>query len=578
MRLLFISDEIVELVSSSSNLTLSQQSSGSNFSSSEFQAGPSAPKRSCGSTPVITEKLAAVLDRSKVTDGNAVQLIIATAQALHCDVTSLIINRTSIRAAREKYRESLAIKIKEVFKNCELNSATVHFDGKLLPNLPKRESFERLPIVISDGKVEQLIAIPELENGKGSTQARAVYEGLADWGLCDKIKAVCCDTTSSNLGHHSGAVTVLEQLLDKKLLYFPCRHHIFELVLRGAFEEKMPGVCRPNVPLFQRFQGNWKNLDQSKYDSGLDDKNLQEELEKNKDAINFFVKKNLENGQPRGDYEELLKLTQIFIGESPVTGVKFRHPGAFHHARWMSKAIYSLKIYLFRQQFNLTPQERRGLSSMCLFIVLIYVKAWFVAPYAAQAPNHDLQFLKELTNYQSIDKKISQVALKKISNHLWYLNPQTAAMAFFDKELSVNIKKNMVTKLKVSDEINQGNCNKIVVKNIKDIEEFLDKEMDFFINSGSVEFFERYGIDTEFLNLDPLVWNQNKNFQKGLAIVKGLKVINDCAERAVNLVQNYNNILTTNEEQKQFILQVTAVYRKQFPDSTKATNMKEFKI
>lgn len=289
MRLLFVSDEIAELESSSSNLTLSHQSSVSSFAPPESQAGPSAPKQSRGLTPVITEKLAAVLDRSKVTDRNAVQLTIATAQALNFDVNSLIINRTSIRTAREKYRESLAIKIKKVFTNYELNSVTIYFDEKLLQHLPKRESFERLPIIISDGNADQLLAIPELENGKGSTRVKAVFEELVDWGLCNKIKAVCCDTTSSNLGYHGGAVTVLEQLLERKL-YFPCRHHIFELVLRGAFEEKTPGICGPNVPLFQRFQRNWTTLDKLKYNSGLDDEDLREELERNKGAINLFVK------------------------------------------------------------------------------------------------------------------------------------------------------------------------------------------------------------------------------------------------------------------------------------------------
>lgn len=41
--------------------------------------------------------------------------------------------------------------------------------------------------------------------------------------------------------------------------------------------------------------------------------------------------------------------------------ITFRAPGAMHHAWWMSKAIYSIKIYLFKDQFKLTARELKGL-------------------------------------------------------------------------------------------------------------------------------------------------------------------------------------------------------------------------
>jgi hypothetical protein len=41
-------------------------------------------------------------------------------------------------------------------------------------------------------------------------------------------------------------------------------------------------------------------------------------------------------------------------------------PGAMHHARWMSKVLYSLKIWLFRAQFKLTPREENGLRDVCV--------------------------------------------------------------------------------------------------------------------------------------------------------------------------------------------------------------------
>ena len=60
----------------------------------------------------------------------------------------------------------------------------------------------------------------------------------------------------------------------------------------------------------------------------------------------------------RDDYEEFLQLALIFLGGTPSGGIKYRAPGAIHHARWMAKAIYSFKIFLFRDQFKLTKKEQ----------------------------------------------------------------------------------------------------------------------------------------------------------------------------------------------------------------------------
>jgi len=55
----------------------------------------------------------------------------------------------------------------------------------------------------------------------------------------------------------------------------------------------------------------------------------------------------------RDDYRELLELAVIFLGGTPTRGISFLYPGTIHHARWMSKAIYSLKIFIFHNQFKL---------------------------------------------------------------------------------------------------------------------------------------------------------------------------------------------------------------------------------
>src|SRR6218665_1457210 len=67
-----------------------------------------------------------------------------------------------------------------------------------------------------------------------------------DWSVADRVKAMCFDTTSSNTGHQAGACILLEQKLERDLLYLACRqtrHHIMELILAAAFKVVMGLTC-----------------------------------------------------------------------------------------------------------------------------------------------------------------------------------------------------------------------------------------------------------------------------------------------------------------------------------------------
>ena len=123
-----------------------------------------------------------------------------------------------------------------------------------------------------------------------------------------------------------------------------------------------------------------------------------------------YAKKYLEQRELklRGEYKEFLELVIIFLGDVPARGVQFMKPGAIHHAPWMTKVIYCLKIWMFKAQFKLNLKEEKGLQHMCIFIVRIYLKAWISAPEASGAPYNDLLLLKSLLEYSSIHSAISK--------------------------------------------------------------------------------------------------------------------------------------------------------------------------
>ena len=72
-----------------------------------------------------------------------------------------------------------------------------------------------------------------------------------------------------------------------------------------------------------------------------------------------------------------------------------------------------------------------------------------------------------------------------------------------------------------------------------------------------------------FLSKSPALWPSDQIYQQMKRNVKQLKVVNDCAERGVALIQSYNAALTKDETQKQYLLQLVSQHRKLFHDPTK---------
>lgn len=561
----------------------SRSSDGDNDSDSSFASVPSSARATTaaetkvpetrGTLQVITPRLCEVFDRCKISDRNGVYILMAAAEALGHDAENLVINRSSFQRLRKQFRETRYKDIQENFHLKDCMQLVLHWDGKLLPALKGVEKIDRLAIIVTyDGK-EQLLGAPQIETSSGEEQAFAVYQVVEKWGIADKIEALCCDTTASNTGRVNGACTNLEKLFNRDLLYLPCRHHIFELVLRSCFDKLMGATSGPNMALFQRFRETWTKLDKDDYMTGSNEVPDDVRL-----TVLGFLEHNLSTQkQPRDDYREFLELMMIFLGGIPKNGISFRIPGAVSHARWMTKAIYALKIYLFQHQFQLSHMEKNSLRRICIFLAWVYVRAWFLSSSAIKAPYHDFLFLKQLLKYEDIDPEISKVTAKKFSSHLWYLVPETVALSLFDENVPTAVKTEMARAILEADNNGEDEEEKHQVKRYilhqTDISSFAEIEFTSFVTPSTKTFFKRFSIATDFLHKDPLTWKDDPGYKNGIEILEKMVIVNDVAERGVKLIQDYNKILTKDETEKQFLLQIVAEHRKKYPTATKYSIM-----
>ena len=104
-----------------------------------------------------------------------------TARNLGKDIQDFTINRLSIRRAQLSLRQDMSNCLKDMFDTG--TPLTVHWDGKLLPDLTGKQLVDRLQVLVSGRNTFHILGVPKLISGTGEAQAAAVHQLLEDWGL-----------------------------------------------------------------------------------------------------------------------------------------------------------------------------------------------------------------------------------------------------------------------------------------------------------------------------------------------------------------------------------------------------------
>ena len=124
----------------------------------------------------------------------------------------------------------------------------------------------------------------------------------------------------------------------------------------------------------------------------------------------------------------MLELSKVIlggtIGRKKGYTYKLQRPGADHHACWMAKAIYILKMSFLRHQLDLYWQTKKKVEKMSLFVVFVYLKSWFSAPCLTSAATNDLELYRRFLKFKTVHKKVSSTAASVRQRHTWYLTEE----------------------------------------------------------------------------------------------------------------------------------------------------------
>ena len=148
---------------------------------------------------------------------------------------------------------------------------------------------------------------------------------------------------------------------------------------------------------------------------------------------------------------------------------------------------------------------------------------------------------------------------------MWYLSEELVGLALFDRNVSNPMKQKIIQGL-----TNEGNDDPPMKVQIN-IQTINDSELNDFVTSKSKVIFQKLNIPISFLDKDPEFWREDDDFHTASTIAHELKVVNDHTEQGVALIQEYCKLLTKEEDQQHYLLQVVQQHRKMFPSSSKNT-------
>ena len=113
----------------------------------------------------------------------------------------------------------------------------------------------------------------------------------------------------------------------------------------------------------------------------------------------------------------------------------------------MSKTIYTLKLHLLSTVFKMSPSEENSIKELAVFISVVYVKAWFMAPLAKSAARSDLTHMMNMMKYRLHRPRMAWTVLETCHRHLWYVCPQLITLALADDGLDGSQRENIAKAL-----------------------------------------------------------------------------------------------------------------------------------
>ena len=329
--------------------------------------------------------------------------------------------------------------------------------------------------------------------------------------------------------------------------------------MRATFQELFGETTGPEESLFKFLKPLWDSLDLTNIILPKIPPSHKAEFPDVLSFINRCLDQDNSTLLPRDDYREFLELAKMIL-EGDVQRKRgtysLHRPGADHLARWMSNALYTLKVTLLLPQFPSLPWYRKKqLEKMSLFIVFVYLKSWFTAPLLYSAATAHLELYQRMRKFRKVHKKIAEVKETVLQIHTWYLSEELLPLCVFSpgppEILNKLAQKN--SSLPDSDlPLKKPKLPNITPKS----------SLEDFVGPRSTLLFRILDVPHSFLSSPD--WSSSPEFEKKKGDLNNLTPLNDSCERALALATTFNGLFTKDYTTFQELDLIVDYHRKKY--------------
>lgn len=209
-----------------------------------------------------------------------------------------------------------------------------------------------------------------------------------------------------------------------------------------------------------------------------------------------------------------------------------------------------------------------------IFVAVFYAPLWFQSPLAPEAAFNDLQLYKKMLECQAIPKlsKIAEKTIQALKRHLWCLTEELIPFALCSKQLAPEVKEVLARKLF---QLYRDNQHKMFAPQKPTFPQItLSTQIPDLVGARSVLLLQHFKFsidDVQFLRRAQNQWAKFDSYKRLQQLIVNLKVTNDTAERGIKILEDFKNVLTTDNEQRNMILHCVESIRKKYPDFKKKT-------
>ena len=241
--------------------------------------------------------------------------------------------------------------------------------------------------------------------------------------------------------------------------------------------------------------------------------------------------------------------------------IMFISSGAVSTARFMGRALYFMKIEMTKRQVPedvISDDEKQQVARISKFTFFLYAKYFLQAMVPAAAPRYDLQFWEDTHQFQLCDPELVDAVFTSIYRHMWYLSEELIPLALCDDGTTDKEKENIVQAMLTAGRPQTFQPKKPDMKsNLLQGRAPGLPSLSEFVGPRSWIIFTMLDVNVAWMEHPPSQWEECNEFLRFQHLIKSLKVVNDCAERAVKDMTEFLNYCQDAERREHVVMVVS---------------------